>query len=305
MPALVFALALPLSAAALLVTAGPGCDGNDGGCAGDADCDGLRCGADGSCVACVSNGDCNADQFCCSGACLNATDLDEHCGCSAAAGSGAGQQCAAPANVCIVGEQRANTANVSSGQCGCTCDASQGGSVCTLDAEADEGFTCSCVRTDPDGTCGKPALDDANLPHVVADTCTPTNQCVCFSAGAPCDPNSDAPDCSLGGCVNVFGDADNCGVKERNCADPATGIVDGECRDGGCQCDVAGDCQGASLNVDVCVILTDGGQCVCGDYEVDGTQAPCPLGLECVNGGCSYNGQIFSTNTALFQALGI
>jgi hypothetical protein len=44
---------------------------------------------------------------------------------------------------------------------------------------------------------------------------------------------------------------------------------------------------------------------VCDDYTIGDEKAPCPLGLECVSGGCSLDGTAYATATALYQALDI
>ncbi len=131
--------------------------------------------------------------------------------------------------------------------------------------------------------------------------------CVCIGEGVidVCDPNSTLPDCTANGCGNALTATDSCGVLFRECNNPLTGVVDGTCKDGGCSCDELSDCQDTGLNVDSCVILVDGGQCVCDGYEIGGDRAPCPLALECVATGCVYDGAPYATDVLLYAAVGV
>lgn len=300
-------LVVSLSSLALfaLVSCSPGssheCDTN-------ADCAGGRmCAPSGDCVQCLSNDHCGEGQFCCQGGCYDEDEVEQRCGCDPSPSGSAGARCAQSTNVCLVEGQRATAATVADGVCGCSCDPAAGGTLCSLDAEG--GFACTCDRSDPAGTCERPALDASGNPHIVADTCSPQQSCVCFAEGGrPCDPSSDAPDCTAAGCVNALNDVENCGVAGRVCTDPAMGVEGtGVCVNGGCTCDAPSDCQGAGLNVNQCVVVGAGGaQCVCDDYEIeDGVKAACPLGLACVRGGCSLDGAVYGTRTELLQALGV
>jgi hypothetical protein len=295
-------------ACALSVLAGCSPGGGNGGCGTNADCSGGRmCAPDGSCVQCLANDDCAEGQFCCQGGCYEDGEQEARCGCAPSPSGSAGDACEAETNVCLVDGARATVENVAEGVCGCSCDAASGGTLCTVDGEG--AFACTCDRADPTGTCERPALDEDGNPHIVADTCSPQETCVCFGEGAaPCDPSSDAPDCTATGCVNALNDVANCGVGGRLCSDPATGVADtGVCHDGGCSCDAPTDCQGAGLNVNQCAFVGEGvSQCVCDDYELaDGIKGACPLGLECVEGGCSFEGTAYATRTSLLQALGV
>lgn len=287
-------------------------DNNDG-CGTNADCaDGRFCAPSGDCVECRENAHCGEARFCCQGVCYDEGAQEEHCGCAAdrgssgAAASPAGDACAEDTNVCLVDGVRATAANVEEGVCGCSCDATLGGTLCDVDDEG--GLTCSCSRSDPEGTCERPALDAEGNPHIVADTCSPQETCVCFGEATQtaCDPNGATPDCTAAGCVNALGDVENCGVPGRVCTDDATGVADtGACFDGGCSCNNNSDCQGDGLNVNLCAFVGDVSQCVCDDYDVDGEKGACPLGLLCGGGGCLFEGTAYGTRDALLQALGV
>lgn len=283
--------------------------GNDGSCGTNADCpDGRFCGEGGSCVECRETTDCGDAQFCCQGACYDDGAQEAHCGCAAESGGSAGEECSGETNICLAEGARVGVENVADGVCGCSCDAAAGGTLCLV---ADAGaLSCGCDRSDPQGTCERPALDANGNPHIVADTCSPSETCVCFgeSTVAACDPSSATPDCTANGCVNALGDVENCGVAGRVCNVAATGVADtGACLQGGCACDAPTDCQGAGLNVDQCAFVGEGvSQCVCDDYEVeDGVKGACPLGLECGDGGCLSGGSAYSTRAELLQALGV
>lgn len=277
-------------------------------CGTNADCPGGRmCAPDGSCVQCLTNDHCSAEQFCCQGGCYDDSEVEERCGCAASPSGAAGDRCEDTTNVCLVSGERATAANVADGVCGCSCDASAGGTLCSVDGDGE--LSCTCDRSDPAGTCERPALDARGNPHIVADTCSPQASCVCFAeANSACDPLSDRPDCTSVGCVNALNDVENCGVGGRVCTDPDMGIEDtGVCVNGGCTCDAQSDCRGPGLNVDECVLVGTGApQCVCDDYEVEeGVKGACPLGLVCVDGGCSLEGVAYGTRAALLQALGV
>ncbi|MFZ9888682.1 MAG: hypothetical protein ACO3JL_14375 [Myxococcota bacterium] len=283
----------------------------ESGCGGNADCSGGRlCASTGECVECLSESDCGADEFCCLGGCLPMADAEQHCGCPEApratsSEGNAGEACMGQTNICLVDGEPATRENLALGECGCSCSASLGGALCGLD-DARE-LLCGCDRSDPGNTCERPALDPEGNPHIVADTCTPQEVCVCFAAGLlPCDAAGSTPDCTGDGCVNALGDTDNCGVAGRICDRESTGIEGtGTCLRGGCSCNSPSDCQGEGLNVDLCAVLTSGNQCVCDDYEAGGEKAACPLGLECVTGGCSFGGQTYSTRASLLEVLGV
>jgi hypothetical protein len=291
----------------LPVACGPSSNTSDTGCATNADCaDGKRCAASGACVACTVNEHCGDGQFCCQGACYEEALIEDRCGCAANPGStvAPGEPCTAGA-VCVAGSSRATVDTVSAGTCGCSCSASQGGTLCTLAPDEPEGFQCTCARTDL-RTCETPVIDRTGVPHGVADTCTPQNSCVCFAAGQTCDPEGTTPDCTFDGCANLYGDDSNCGVANRDCTHPDTGTgAGGLCMAGGCSCDEIGDCQGSGLNVDSCTVFQAGGQCVCSGYVVSGRQAACPLGLSCSSAGCLLEGTSYGTALELYEALGI
>lgn len=301
-------LVVSLLACAFLSLLGCSPGGSGAECNTNADCAGGRmCAPDGSCVQCLTNDNCGDGQFCCQGGCYDDGEQEARCGCDPSPAGSSGEACEGETNICLVEGQRATVANVADGVCGCSCDPASGGTLCTVDGEG--AFACSCSRSDPEGTCERPALDDQGNPHIVADTCSPQETCVCFGEGnTACDPSSANPDCTAAGCVNALGDVDNCGVAGRVCTDPATGVADtGACLAGGCTCDEPSDCQGQGLNVNQCVLVGAGAaQCVCDDYEVeDNVKAACPLGLECVEGGCSYGGVAYGTRAGLLQALGV
>lgn len=299
--------------AALFFACVPGQTSNSG-CETNADCpDGRFCALNGDCVECRENAQCGDAQFCCQGVCYDEGEQAAHCGCAADRGSSgaasalSGDACSDDTNVCLVNNAPATADNVADGICGCSCDAAAGGTLCSVDEAG--ALACSCSRSDPEGTCERPALDANGNPHIVADTCSPQEVCVCFAGGgAACDPSGDAPDCTATGCVNALGDVDNCGVGGRVCGDPASGSDDGTgvCNQGGCSCDQNTDCQGTALNVNLCAFVGAVSQCVCDDYEVsEGEKAACPLGLECGNGGCLFDGASYATRAALLQALGV
>jgi dienelactone hydrolase len=142
---------------------------------------------------------------------------------------------------------------------------------------------------------------------IVVGGCGPSGeQCSTTGTCGDCLDSDDCgtDDCTTASCLDLVGDATNCGVAGRICTDAATGIVDGRCENGGCACDAPSDCQGEGLNVDSCA-LGDGDalRCLCAGYTVNGVEAPCPLGLACVEGGCLFDGDIYATSDALNAAL--
>lgn len=281
------------------------------GCGGNADCSGGRlCASNGECVECLAANDCGNDEFCCQGGCIPMAEAEDHCGCpveprGTGSDAAAGEVCEGEANICLVDGDPATRGNVDQGECGCSCSASLGGALCEVDETRQ--LACGCDRSDPENTCERPALDPDGNPHIVADTCTPQQVCVCFAAGQlPCDAAGSTPDCTSEGCVNALGDTENCGVAGRICNRESTGVeTTGTCTRGGCSCNSPSDCQGEGLNVDLCTVLESGNQCVCDDFEADGEKAACPLGLECVTGGCAFSGQAYSTRSSLLEALGV
>lgn len=302
-----FRPSLPLLATCFLgLLALSGCGpSSSSDCATNADCSGgTRCAANGSCVACTDNEHCGDGQFCCQGACYDEGDMEERCGCAPSAGGAESGEACAAGTVCVAGGTRATAASVAEGTCGCTCAASEGGTLCTPDPDGPDGYACTCARTDL-ATCETPVVDTAGIPHVVADTCTPQNACVCFADGQTCAPDGATPDCTLDGCANLFGDDTNCGVAGRDCTDPGSGDADGRCVAGGCSCDALADCRGTDLNVDSCVIFEGGGQCVCSGYMVNEQLAACPLGLPCTADGCLLDNAGYANAADLYEALGI
>lgn len=270
-----------------------GCD--PGTCRADGDCATGVC-IDGGCFDCRTSDDCPGGT-CCNGSCT-AADVDDICGCAAAPRGDRGTSC--EASLCLVGRERATSATVGDGVCDCPCSPADGGSVCIADASATDGFVCGCDRNDPVGTCEGASIDVNGIPHRPADTCSPTSSCVCFAAGGTCGAGEN---CTADGCINLDSD-DNCGVANRVCSNAATGVVDGVCNDGGCTCDAPSDCRGEGLNVDDCAFgRGDVLQCLCNGYVADGDQAPCPLGLPCVEGGCRFDGSVYATKEALLDAL--
>lgn len=300
-----FSLSVPLLTAA-------GCDNDndppppDPGCSVDADCaEGRHCADNGDCVECTEAAHCGEGELCCRGACLADGEQEDSCGCGLQPGGATGTTCDA-LELCVAGGERVSGDNLAEGTCACTCDPSQGGTLCTVDEQAALGFSCSCDRTDL-ATCERPALDDYGSPHVVADTCNPSEACVCFGSSNACDPDGQNPDCTINGCENLYGNDASCGVPDRDCRAAGTGLDSGggTCRNGGCECDGPSDCQGDGLNVDQCVFLSSGAQCVCDDYVIGEEKAPCPLGLECVSGGCELDGTAYATAIDLYSALDI
>jgi hypothetical protein len=285
-------------AAAAFVAA---CNETDDRCRSDADCPAARCDVDsGTCVECTGSGDCEDGEACCQGSCRAGTP-EELCGCEASPTGRAPARC--DEQVCVnEAGARVALADLATGACGCPCDPALGGTLCALDETAEAGFTCGCDRADPVGTCEAAALDAAGVPHRPADTCSPQNSCVCFAASAVC---SGSADCTSAGCVDLVGDATNCGVAARSCADDATGVAaDARCVGGGCVCNAASDCQGAGLNVDTCAFIGDVSQCVCDDYTSGDVKAACPMGLVCGDGGCLFEGTAYATRDALVEAAG-
>ncbi len=299
--------ALVLVVLAVLVAAA-GCPPS-GECQVDADCSGGTVCSGGSCVQCNTNDQCGADSFCCLGVCHGAADVESHCGCSPALRGSAGQDCGGvePAGLCLVADSTASVATVAEGTCGCGCTPAQGGPICAAPATAGDAAVCSCNEN---ADCKKASEDAAGHPHRAADTCTPQATCVCFSAAAAnaqlCAPDGAAPDCTLGGCVSLVDDANNCGVPGKVCTDEATGIADtGTCIGGGCSCNAAGDCAGGG-NVDTCVFPAQGDpSCVCGAYRRAGQQVACPMALDCTTSGCILDGTAFQDEETLLSALGL
>jgi len=287
---------LVLALLALLTAA---CDDDDGRCRDDASCPGARCDVgSGECVACLGASDCE-EGACCNGSCRT-DEVEAMCGC-AASPTGAGPV-ACGNQICIVAGARATTATVADGVCGCPCDPAQGGTLCAVNVEAAAGFSCSCDRTDPVATCEAAALDAAGIPHRPADTCSPQSSCVCFAEGAVCGGSSD---CTSAGCTDLVNDVANCGAAGLSCDDDATGVAGSPlCLGGGCVCNAASDCTGAGRNVDTCAFVGEVSQCVCADYDGGaGGPAPCPMGLACADGGCTFEGAVFSTRDALVTAV--
>lgn len=268
-------------------------------CRTDSDCtDGELCASDNTCVGCIDSEDCSDGGICCRGACV-VDEVEAVCGCDAAPDGDAGVACTD--QLCLVGANRATASTVGEGICECPCDPSLGGTECNVDLDAEGGFSCGCDRQDPVGTCEAASVDAAGIPHRPADTCSPQNTCVCFSETGTCDSTQD---CTGSGCVDLVSDADHCGVETRACGVPATGILLGECINGGCECDVPTDCRGAGLNVNNCGFAGgDALRCLCDGYIVDGESAPCPMALECVEGGCKFDGASYATRDALLQAV--
>jgi hypothetical protein len=287
-------LALPLCALLSTLACEPAAE-----CRVDADCSSdEHCSTAGTCVGCLDSGDCAAGSVCCRGSCA-AVEVEGACGCEAAPNGDNGTACVD--KLCLVGDARATAANIADGVCSCPCDPGTGGTVCTIDDVAENGFTCGCDREDPVGTCEAPSVDVNGIFHRPADTCSPDETCVCFAGGGTCGA---AEDCTSAGCVDLVSDVTNCGVAERTCTDPTTGVVDGVCNNGGCACDVPTDCQGEGLNVDSCAFGDgDSLRCLCDGYTIDGVDAPCPLSLACVEGGCRFDGAVYATNIALAAAL--
>jgi hypothetical protein len=277
-----------------------GCEEPPAGCRADADCGSGRCDvASGACVECSGSTDCADGEACCQGSC-RAGSPEDFCGCGAAPSASGPTSCRD--QVCVDGEGvRVAVANVASGTCACPCDPALGGTLCSVADTDPRGFSCGCDRSDPVGTCEAAAIDAAGIPHRPADTCSPQNACVCFAAGDVCEGSAD---CTSAGCVDVVNDATNCGVAGRTCSDDATGVAaDGRCLGGGCVCNAASDCQGAGLNVDSCAFIGDVSQCVCDDYTSNGEKAACPMGLACVDGGCSFEGTAHGDRDALVAAI--
>jgi hypothetical protein len=268
-------------------------------CTVDADCTSGGFCESGSCIECRESGDCGEGEACCRASCVSMDDPESMCGCGTAGGATAGAQCD-PLELCVASGSRVDADTLSQGQCECTCDPASGGTLCTADEMAAIGFSCTCDRTDL-STCERPAVDTGGQLHVVADTCSPQESCVCFGDNAVCDPNGATPDCTIDGCSNLYTNDRNCGVPGRDCAVTGTG----QCRNGGCSCNGPDDCTGAGLNVDQCVFLSGGAQCVCDDYTLVDEKAACPLGLNCVDGGCLYDGMAYATAASLYVALGI
>lgn len=301
-----FAVLLALAALPALLAAG--CrDALE--CRDDVDCGAGRVCAANQCVQCATNADCADAEFCCQGVCRPAAEIDERCGCGASPQGSPGQSCASVEadSLCLVEDTAAVTANVAQGACGCGCTPEEGGPLCGAPAEPGGAPVCSCAEN---SDCRRASVDGAGRPHRVADTCTPTSTCVCFSLGTAtaCDPDGATPDCtSTGGCASLVDDPANCGVPARSCLDPATGIADtGACVGGGCLCDDAGDCGGA-VNVNTCAFVAPGqaAQCVCAGYTAAGLQAACPMELECSANGCVLDGTAFATEESLRSALGL
>lgn len=269
---------------------------------------GQVCSVSGDCVECNVTGDCDAGEFCCQGACLGGDAINDHCGCGTSPAGSAGSACGSSLDtaVCLVGDAVADTSNVSSGVCGCGCTAADGGPICGP-AGDDGAPTCTCEQNTD---CRGAAKDAGNRPHRVSDTCTPQGSCVCFSLGTAdvCDPDSVAPDCaSAGGCAAFNTAVDNCGSAGRVCNVAATGIDGtGTCKDGGCTCDAATDCNNG-VNVNACAFVAgeEGARCVCDGYTKGGVEAACPMELACIVGGCNLNGSPIATEEALLGALGL
>lgn len=295
--------------AAVLVSA---CDDpvlRDGECRSDVDCGAGRVCSANECVECASNADCGDAEFCCQGLCRPGTEIEERCGCGASPAGSPGQSCATVEadSLCLVGGATAVVENVAQGTCGCGCTIEEGGPLCGPPATEGGPPVCSCAGN-PD--CRRASVDAAGRPHRVADTCTPSATCVCFSLGTAtaCDPDGNTPDCTLsGGCASLFDDPANCGVPARNCLDPSTGIADtGACVAGGCLCDDAADCSGA-VNVNTCAFVSPGepSRCVCAGYTAGGLQSACPMELECSPNGCVLDGTEHATEESLRSALGV
>ncbi len=276
-------------------------------CTADIDCAEGVCSPEQTCVACNAAGDCGAGEFCCQHECFPDDEMEQHCGC-APDGDNEGTVCGGERNICLVGDARAALEFVEDGLCGCACTAIGGGTDCVVDTEAELGYGCQCNRNDPVGTCEAVTVDTQGRPHIAADTCTAQNRCQCLTEGNPCGTAGLPPDCSLGQCVSLRQDVANCGIAERDCSEPDQGLADGTgvCVDGGCQCDAAGDCQGTALNANTCAFVGGGAvsQCVCQDYTVAGENAACPMGLECVEGGCNYSGQVVASEENLLTLIG-
>jgi hypothetical protein len=280
----------------LLIVAGADCAAPR--CIVDSDCGADHCNADGRCVACLDNDDCADDAACCNGQCRSES-VEELCGCEAAI-DGTGPTSCADTPCVVKSGVRANRATVAEGVCACPCDPAQGGTLCVADEAAANGFSCSCDRTDPVGTCEGPALDATGIPHRPADTCSPQSSCVCFAAQAVCTGSAD---CTAAGCVDLVHDDVNCGVAGRICTDENTGTAEGRCVAGGCTCDAATDCIGTGLNVDTCVFVDASSQCVCGGYRSGDQPSACPMGLACVDDGCVFEGAAYATREALVEVL--
>jgi len=268
-------------------------------CRADADCDsGERCASNGTCVDCLTSDDCSDGGICCRGAC-SVDAVEDVCGCDAAPDGELGVACTG--QLCLVNANRATADNVAEGVCECPCDPSNGGTQCNVDLDAEGGFSCGCDRQDPVGTCESASIDADGIAHRPADTCSPQNTCVCFGEGGTCGASED---CTAGGCVDLVNSDVDCGVEGRVCGDPETGKLLGQCQSGGCDCDVPADCIGIGLNVDDCGFA--GGtalRCICEGFLADGENAPCPMGLECVAGGCRFDGATYATREALVQAV--
>lgn len=276
------------------------CNETDGRCSTDADCPAARCDVDsGACVECTEITDCGDGEACCQGTC-RAGPPEALCGCEAGPGGRAPTACGDQVCVSAAGA-RVALAEIATGACECPCDPAQGGTVCTINAASEVGFSCGCDRADPVGTCEAAALDASGIPHRPADTCSPQNSCVCFAAAAVCSGSSD---CTSGGCLDLVTDAANCGVAARSCSDDATGVAgDARCVGGGCVCNDARDCQATGLNVDACAFIGDVSLCVCDAYTSGDVKAACPMGLACGDGGCLFEGTAYATRDALVEAV--
>ncbi len=287
-----------VSCLGLVVTAAVGAGCEPDRCLFDGDCLGGRCAPGGDCVSCLDSADCGEDSLCCNGTCRVGT-VEDLCGC-AADPHGAGPTRCEEALCIVDGAVRADRDTVGQGVCACPCDPARGGTLCAAEDASSIGFSCSCDRTDPVGTCEGPAVDAAGIPHRPADTCSPQNACVCFAAGTVC---SGSADCTWEGCVDLVHDATNCGVAGRSCSDDATGTDGGTCNDGGCSCNAASDCEGDGLNVDTCIFVGARSQCVCNGYRAGDVAAACPMGLACVADGCQLGADAFATQAELILAL--
>jgi hypothetical protein len=277
---------------------------NCGGC-GIACGFGARCVA-GSCVgtmACNGGPVCDAGQVCCLDGCQDLRSDFRNCG-------GCGRTCAA-GNVCVDGACRPTNAcgpgglcargqlccdsrcidvlsdRVNCGACGLRCGDTQrctagrcespgcgdggacaAGSVCCVDR-------CADLQTDPTN-CGACGLTCRAGQECAAGLCTtPPMGC---GGGPACDPGRQ---CCGVFCVDVSGDAANCGACGRACvAPPGTSVTcrASTCVVGSCLPGFA-DCNGQSA--DGCEVNTGSDALNCGRCG-----AVCMAGATCSDGVC-------------------
>lgn len=169
-------------------------------------------------------------------------------------------------------------------------DAGVADAVCTL---ALGGEACLARNGEPLGACGcvgagdcDELVFDGGIPHRPASSCS-GGGCVCAGAGDVCAGQT--LDCVGGnGCYDFQNSELNCGSVNINCGNTGYGVDENSvCVNGGCQCDDDSQCQKATADppaVNDCIA----GRCVCNTFSIQGSVAACPLGLECIVGGCEY-----------------